>query len=56
MESVIILAVGGFFLISAVSVWGMDKALLSVIQRLMEEKIIVWVKGPIIVNAVKEVF
>lgn len=56
MKRIIILAIGGFFLISTASVWGKDKALLSVIQRLMEEKIVVWAKGPIIVNAVKEAF
>ena len=54
MKKIMILAVGGFFLISTASVWGEDKVLLSIIRRLTEEKIAVWAKGPIIVNAVKE--
>ena len=39
MKKIMILAVGGFFLISTASVWGEDKVLLSIIQRLTEEKI-----------------
>ena len=54
LKRIIIFMVGGFFLISTVSAWGMDAALLSVIQSLTEEKIVVWAKDPVIVNAVKE--
>ncbi|MCK5082762.1 MAG: PDC sensor domain-containing protein [Candidatus Omnitrophica bacterium] len=54
LKRIIIFMVGGFFLISAVSAWGMDAALLSVIQSLTEEKIVVWAKDPVIVNTVKE--
>ena len=54
MKRIIILAVGGFFLIFTASVWGKDKVLLSIVQSLTEEKIAVWAKDPVIVNAVKE--